>query len=70
MKKILKDLYGAGILFFYYTKWFIAIGWPILRFVLEYKDNIYMDILWLWCIILIIKDFVYRFILKKKHCNC
>ena len=70
MKKVLKDLYGAGILFFYYTKWFIAIGWPLLRFGLEYKDNIFMDILWLWCIILIIKDFIYRFILKKKHCNC
>ncbi len=66
---VLKDLYGAGILFFYYVKWIIALGIPVLYYVLDYKDNIIMDILWVWCIILIIKDFVYKFILKKSHCN-
>jgi len=67
--RVLKDLYGAGILFFYYVKWFIVIGLPILYYVLDYKRNYILDILWIWCIILIIKDFVYTFILKKSHCN-
>ncbi len=66
---VLKDLYGAGILFFYYVKWIIALGIPVLYYVLDYKDNIVMDILWVWCIILIVKDFVYKFILKKSHCD-
>ena len=66
---VLKDLYGAGILFFYYVKWIIALGVPVLYYVLDYKDNIIMDILWVWCIILIIKDFVYKFILKKSYCD-
>ena len=66
---VLKDLYGAGILFFYYVKWIIALGIPVLYYVLDYKDNIIMDILWIWCIILIIKDFVYKFILKKSYCD-
>ena len=66
---VLKDLYGAGILFFYYVKWIIALGVPVLYYVLDYKDNIIMDILWVWCIILIIKDFIYKFILKKSYCD-
>ena len=66
---VLKDLYGAAILFFYYVKWFIAIGLPVLYFALDYKRNIILDILWVLCIILIIKDFVYKFILKKSYCD-
>ncbi len=69
MKRVLKDLYGAGILFFYYVKWFIIIGLPVLYFGLDYKRNYILDILWIWCIILAVKDFVYRFILKKSYCN-
>lgn len=69
IKTILKDLYGAGILFFYYVKWLIALGLPFLYIVLEYKRNSVMDILWVWCIILIIKDFIFKFVLKKSHCN-
>jgi hypothetical protein len=69
MLSVLKDLYGAAILFFYYVKWFIAIGVPVLYLQLDYKRNIIMDILWVWCIILIIKDFVYKFVLKKSHCD-
>jgi len=67
--RVLKDLYGAGILFFYYVKWFIVIGLPILYYVLDYKRNYILDILWIWCIILIIKDFIYKFILKKSYCD-
>jgi hypothetical protein len=69
MKEVFQGLYGAAILFFYYVKWFIAIGLPILYFALDYKRNIIMDVLWLLCIILIIKDFIYKFILKKSHCD-
>ena len=69
IKMVLKDLYGAGILFFYYVKWFIAIGLPVLYYVLDYKRNYILDILWIFCIILIIKDLVYKFILKKSYCD-
>ena len=69
MKRILKELYGAGIIFFYYIKWPFAIYLPTAYFYLGFKDNIILDILWIWCIILIIKDFVYKFILKKSYCN-
>jgi len=67
--EVLKGLYGGAILFFYYVKWFIALGLPVLYFVLDYKRNIIMDIIWILCIILIIKDFVYKFILKKSYCD-
>ena len=58
IKRELKHLYGAGVLFFYYMKWPIAIGVPILYGYLGFEKNIYLDILWIWCIILIVKDFV------------
>jgi len=69
MKQILKELYGTGILFFYYIKYFILIGWPILFYGLEYKPNIYMDILWVYCLALMIKDIIMKFVLKKKYCD-
>ena len=65
MKQVLKELYGTGILFFYYMKYIILIGWPILRLGLDYKDNVIIDILWVWCLILMIKEIVYAFVLKK-----
>jgi hypothetical protein len=64
-----KELYGAGILFFYYFKYPILIGWPILRFYLQYNDNIYLDILWIYCLVLMLKDIIYKFILKKDYCD-
>ena len=69
MKSVLKELYGAGILFFYYLKYPVLIGWPLLRFGLGYADNIYIDILWLYCLALMIKDIVYKFVLKKSYCD-
>jgi len=65
MKKIAKEIYGVGILFFYYMKYIILIGWPILLYGLEYRPNIIMDMLWLFCLLLMIKDIVFRFILKR-----
>ncbi len=65
MRSILKELYGTGILFFYYMKYIILIGWPLLRFGLDYKDNIIIDVLWVYCLLLMIKDIVSTFFLKK-----
>jgi hypothetical protein len=65
----LKEIYGVGILFFYYMKYLILFGWPLLRFGLDYRDNIIIDILWVYCLILFIKDLIYKFVLKKSHCE-
>jgi len=67
MRSILKELYGTGILFFYYMKYIILVGWPLLRFGLDYKDNIIIDVLWVYCLLLMIKDIVSIFLLKKHH---
>jgi len=69
MKQILKELYGTGILFFYYIKYIILIGWPILLYGLEYKPNIFMDILWVYCLALMTKDIIFKFVLKKRYCD-
>jgi hypothetical protein len=69
MRSILKELYGAGILFFYYMKYIILFGWPLLRFGLGYKDNIIIDILWVYCLLLMTKDIIYKFVLKKSYCD-
>jgi len=67
--KVLKEIYGVGILFFYYMKYIILFGWPLLRYGLEYKDNIIMNVLWVLCLLLFIKDMVYKFVLKKSYCD-
>ena len=69
MKSFLKEMYGVGILFFYYMKYIILFGWPALRYGLDYKPNIFIDILWVYCLALMIKDIVYKFVLKKSHCE-
>ena len=53
MKKTLKDLYGSWLLFFHYLKWPIVIGLPILYLDLDYKQNIIMNILWVYCLYLV-----------------
>jgi hypothetical protein len=67
MKKFLKDMYGVGILFFYYMKWLIVIGLPLLYFGLDYTSNTIMNILWGFSMLLIIKDIIYLIILRKKY---
>jgi Sec-independent protein secretion pathway component TatC len=56
MKKTLKELYGVGILFFYFFKWPFFLG-----FIYMYKhglnENYILIGLWLYCLALIIKDF-------------
>jgi len=65
----MKEVYGAGVLFFYYMKYIILIGWPILLFGLDYKPNLIMDLLWVYCLALMTKDFIHKFIFKKKYCD-
>ncbi len=65
----LRHLYGAGILLFYYAKWPILIGWPILRFYLNYPDNWIIDALWIWSLVLVFKDFYIWFIRKESYCT-
>ena len=67
--KILKEIYGVGILFFYYMKYIILIGWPLLLYGLEYKPNIIMDLLWVYSLALMTKDLIFKFVLKKSHCD-
>ena len=67
--KIFKEIYGVGILFFYYMKYIILIGWPILLFGLDYKPNIIMDLLWVYCLALMTKDLIHRFVFKKRYCD-
>ena len=66
LKSFFKHLYGAGILFFYYMKWPIVLGLPVLYFYLHYPRNIILDILWLYCLFLIIKDFVVMWLRYKR----
>jgi hypothetical protein len=67
--KIFKEIYGVGILFFYYMKYIILIGWPVLLFGLDYKPNIIMDLLWVFCLALMTKDLIHRFVFKKRYCD-
>ena len=69
MRHFFKELYGVGIIFFYYVKWLIFIGLPILYYGLDYKQNIIMDVLWVYCFALITKDFIMRVLLKEKYCD-
>jgi Zn-dependent protease len=69
MRHLFKELYGAGIIFFYYIKWLIFIGLPILYYGLDYKQNVIMDVLWVYCFALITKDFIMRVVLKKRYCD-
>ncbi len=53
----MKDLYGSAILFFYFLKWPIVIGLPLLYWQ-GLQNNWILNILWLFCIALIFKDFI------------
>lgn len=66
MKKTFKDLYGSGILFFYFLKWPYIVGYPFLYFN-GLNQNYLLDALWFICLALIVKD-IYTMI-KNKHIN-
>ena len=61
----MRELYGVSILFFYFLKWPIFILLPILYFN-GLNNNWIIDIIWILCFILIIKD---SFYILKKHKN-
>ena len=67
--KALREIYGAGILFFYYMKYLILIGYPTLIYGLDYTPSIYFDILWVYCLALMTKDLIFKFVLKKSYCD-
>jgi len=61
----MKELYGSGILFFYFLKWPIVIGYIYLR-LHGLSQNYILDLLWIYCVVLILKDFYMMFQKKKK----
>ncbi|WP_457748288.1 hypothetical protein [Sulfurimonas sp.] len=62
----MKELYGVGILFFYFLKWPIAIAYP---YMLTHglHHNYILDILWIYCIFLIFKDLTMYLKRKKEN---
>jgi len=63
MKKTLKELYGVGILFFYFFKWPFFLGF-IYLYNNGLNENYILITLWFYSILLIIKDF---YLLIKKR---
>jgi hypothetical protein len=61
----MKDFYGTAVLFFYFLKWPILIGLPLL-YHQGMRENIILELLWLVCFILVLKD-VYALIKKHRH---
>lgn len=68
MKRILKELYGTGILFFYFLKWPYLLGFPYL-YLNGLDGNFILNGLWFYCIFLILKD-IYTMIKRKKFNQC
>jgi len=56
INRILKELYGSGILFFYFFKWPFFLGFPYI-YSLGLNENFILNGLWLLTISLILKDF-------------
>jgi len=63
----MKELYGVGILFFYFLKWPILLGYPYLR-MHGLNENYIIDALWFYCLFLVFKDFymIYKKSQKSK----
>jgi len=61
----MREVYGAGIMFFYFLKWPILLGLPWM-YVNGLKENYILDALWLYCLFLVFKD-IYMFIKKRKE---
>ncbi|HIP61900.1 MAG TPA: hypothetical protein EYG98_05025 [Sulfurovum sp.] len=67
--KFLRELYGAGVLLFYYIKYLVLLGYPTLVYGMGYIRTTYIDILWAYCLLLMIKDIIFKFVLKKSYCD-
>jgi len=61
----MKDLYGSAILFFYFLKWPILIGLPLL-YAQGLQNNIILNIIWLFSLFLALKDFYHLFKKRRK----
>ena len=61
----MKDLYGSGILFFYFLKWPIIAGIPLLYWQ-GLNNNWILNIVWLISLLLIIKDMIALFTSKNR----
>jgi len=55
MRRVLKELYGSLILFFYFFKWPFFLGFPYL-YLNGLDENIILNILWFITALLIVKD--------------
>jgi len=64
MSGVIRELYGAFILFFYFLKWPIFVGVPLLYYQ-GLNSNWIVNIVWLACLLLIIKDFVLKIKSRK-----
>ncbi|MEN8147735.1 MAG: hypothetical protein ABFR02_08975 [Campylobacterota bacterium] len=53
----MKEIYGSAIMFFYFLKWPIFLGLPILHFAYGLNANYFLIAFWFLCLGLIIKDF-------------
>jgi hypothetical protein len=60
MKRILKELYGSAILFFYFFKWPYFLVFPYL-YGNGLDNNYILNMLWFFTAGLIFKDFYYMF---------
>jgi hypothetical protein len=60
----MKDLYGSGILLFYFFKWPYLIGFPYLYFQKGLEHNYFLNALWFYCLFLVFKDF---YMMYKKY---
>ena len=56
MKQTMRELYGVGILFFYFFKWPYFLGFPFL-YEKGLNDNFILNSLWFLSVFLILKDF-------------
>ncbi len=58
MNKLIKELQGSWILFFHYLKWPFFLWLPSMYLFTKYKNNIIMDILWIYCAYLVIVNII------------
>jgi len=61
----MKEIYGVGILFFYFLKWPYVIGLPLL-YNNGLAQNYILDALYIYCVFLILKDMYMFYIQRKK----
>ncbi|MCK9455345.1 hypothetical protein [Sulfurimonas sp.] len=60
MKRILRELYGSGILFFYFFKWPFFLLFPYL-YNSGLNENYILNMLWFFTAGLILKDFYFMY---------